>query len=45
MQLKARFPLDLEVINIENIIGEERLNTYGTLMRIVSARKKYDIDI
>ena len=45
MDIKARFPLDLEVMNIENIIGEERLNTYGTLMRIVSARKKDDIDV
>jgi len=31
--------------NIENIIGEERRNTYGTSMRIISARNKSDIDV
>lgn len=31
--------------NIENIIGEERRNNYGTLMRIISARNKSDIDV
>lgn len=31
--------------DIENIIGEERRNTYGTLMKIISARNKSDIDV